>query len=82
MRSATSQGLLGRDAVYCCGRVPTFQRSLHPEPGGSTDLWNVGILGILPHYTASQPRGPRLVAERIFFILKMEPAWTSETLVS
>jgi hypothetical protein len=31
---------------------------LHPEDGGSMDLW---IVGILPqHYTASQPRKPRL----------------------
>jgi hypothetical protein len=30
---------------------------VHPEDGGSTDLWNVGILP--QHYTTSQPRRPR-----------------------
>jgi hypothetical protein len=30
----------------------------NPEDGGSMDLWNVGILP--QHYTASQPRRPRL----------------------
>jgi len=31
----------------------TRRWSLHPEDGGSMDLWNVGIL--LQHYTVSQP---------------------------
>jgi hypothetical protein len=48
--------------------------TLHPEDGGSMDLWNAGILP--QHYTASQPRRTR------HFTLKMEAAWTSETLVS
>jgi hypothetical protein len=32
------------DAVWCCGRIPTFQRSvlsyirIHPEDGGSMNL--------------------------------------------
>jgi len=33
---------------------------LHPEDGGSMDLWNVGILP--QHYTASHPKRPRLVS--------------------
>jgi len=41
-----------------------FWGSLHPEDGGSMDIWNVGILP--QHYMASQPRR-----------LKMEAAWTS-----
>jgi hypothetical protein len=32
--------------------------NLHPEDVGSIDFWNVGILP--QHYTASQPRRPRL----------------------
>jgi hypothetical protein len=32
--------------------------NLHPEDGGSMDLWNVGILP--QHYMSSQPRKPRL----------------------
>jgi len=24
------QGVLGSDAVYCCGRIPTFRRSMLP----------------------------------------------------
>jgi hypothetical protein len=40
----------------------------HPEDGGSMDLRNFGILP--QHYRASQPRR-----------LKMEAAWTSETLI-
>jgi len=38
------------------------------------DPWNVGILP--QQYTVSQPRRPRHIT------LKMEVAWTSETLVS
>jgi hypothetical protein len=38
------------------------------------DFWNVGILP--QHFTASRPRRPR------HFTLKMESAWTSETLIS
>jgi hypothetical protein len=26
----SSRGLLGCDAVQCCDRIPTFQRSMHP----------------------------------------------------
>jgi len=33
---------------------------LHPEDGGSMDLWNVGILP--RHYTESQPKRPRLAS--------------------
>jgi hypothetical protein len=28
------QGLLGRDAVWCCGRIPTFRRSMLPPSSG------------------------------------------------
>jgi hypothetical protein len=43
-----------------CGRIPTFRSSMMnpPEDGGSMDLRNVGTLP--RHYTASQPRRPRL----------------------
>jgi hypothetical protein len=37
------RSLLVSDAVYCCGRIPTFRRSApHREDGGSTELRNVG----------------------------------------
>jgi hypothetical protein len=42
--------LLACDAVECCGRIPTFQRSMQPSAslppadGGSMDIQNVGIL--------------------------------------
>jgi hypothetical protein len=39
-------------------RQPLLLHPLHPEDGGSLDLRNVGILP--QHYTASQPRRPRL----------------------
>jgi hypothetical protein len=59
---ASRRGLLRRDAVQCCGRIPMFPKSMlpltYPEDGGSMDLWNVGILP--QHYTASQRRRPRL----------------------
>jgi hypothetical protein len=42
------------------------------------DLRNVDILQ--QHYTATQPRRPRL--ESVHFTLKMEAAWTFETLIS
>jgi len=35
-----------------------YERSRHPEDGGSKDLWNIGILP--QHCTASQTRRPRL----------------------
>jgi hypothetical protein len=50
--------------------------NLHPEDGGSMELWNVGILPQC--YTASPPKWPGLQ----IFVLKMEAALTSETLVS
>jgi len=46
--------------VMQCSVVTGHQRALHPEDGGSTDLWNVGIL--LQRYTVSQIRRPRLEA--------------------
>jgi myosin-crossreactive antigen len=64
-------------------------RRHNPEDGGSMDLWNVGIL---QHYTASQPRrwrqhGPLkrwypTTTLHGVTTQKMEAAWTSETLVS
>jgi len=42
--------------------------SVHPEYGGSLDLWNVGILQ--QHWTASQPRRPRLQIEWHWFNLQ------------
>jgi hypothetical protein len=41
-----------------CGRMPTFQKFMLLPSSGQTDLWNDGILP--QHYTASQPRRPRL----------------------
>jgi hypothetical protein len=62
----------------------------NPGDGGSMDLWNVGILP--QHYTASQIRrwrqhGPLkrwypTTTLHGVTTLKMEAAWTSETLVS
>jgi len=46
---SSSRNILGCDAVQCCGRIPTFQRSMH---------WNFGILP--KHCTASQSRKPRI----------------------
>jgi len=54
------------DALWCCGRIPTFQRSVLPpsawwsggEDGGSVGLWKVGVLP--EHCTASKPRKLRL----------------------
>jgi hypothetical protein len=53
------------DAVWCCGMIPTFRRTLLPPPsgwrhedGGSMGPRNVAILP--QHYTASQLRRPRL----------------------
>jgi len=40
----------------CCGRIPTFRRTMLPPSSSSMVLWNVGILQ--QHYTASQPRRP------------------------
>jgi len=44
--------------VQCCGRIPTFRRTLlpqfPPDDGGSMVLRNVGI--IPQNYTASQPK--------------------------
>jgi len=45
--------------MWCCGTIPTFQRSLRPEIGGSMDLRKVGILP--QYYTASQTRRRRLL---------------------
>jgi hypothetical protein len=53
-------------------RIPTFQRSVLPpssgwsEDGGSTDLRNVGIL---QHYTASQPRWLWLEIFHVFILI-------------
>jgi len=49
----------GQIYLYSCKVTPTRSAShFTPEDGGSMDLRNVGIL--LQHYTASQPRRPRL----------------------
>jgi hypothetical protein len=34
----SSQGVVGRDPVQCCGVIPTFHRLLYPEDRGSMDL--------------------------------------------
>jgi hypothetical protein len=34
----SSQGLLGCDAVYYCGRIPTFRRALMPPSSGFLGL--------------------------------------------
>jgi len=55
----SSRGLLDCDAVYLCGRIPTFRRSMLPlfsgwnEDGDSVVLRNVGIPP--QHYTVSEP---------------------------
>jgi len=44
---SSSWGLLGCNTVYCCGRIPNFQRSVLPPSSGwsgSSGLWNIGIL--------------------------------------
>jgi len=38
--------------AYCCGRLPTFWRTLLHEVGSSKVLWNIGIL--LQQYMVSQ----------------------------
>jgi len=61
----SSRALPGYDAVWCRGRIPTFQTSmlppssLHPDDVGSMNFRNVSILP--QHCTASQPRRPRTV---------------------
>jgi hypothetical protein len=37
-----SRGLLGRDAMQCCGRIPTFPSSMLPPSSG----WSMGENGI------------------------------------
>jgi hypothetical protein len=64
-------------------------RRHNPEDGGTMDLW---IVGILPHYMASQPRrwrhqGPLQIWNPTTELhgvttQKMEAQWTSESLVS
>jgi len=65
----SSRGLLGRDAVYCCSRTPTFQRSMLPPSsplnGGSMDIWKVSI--VPQNYTSSQPGRHRLGTNGIFW---------------
>jgi len=59
---------VGCDAVYCCGTIPAFQRSIvYDEDGGSMDLQNVGNPS--QYHTASQPRRPRL---------EFSPPWKPE----
>jgi hypothetical protein len=48
----SSRGPLGCDAVWCCGRIPTFRSTLLTQSEGSSmDLWNTGFSPYL--YTAS-----------------------------
>jgi len=45
------------EVIWVVIEVRAATNSLHPEDGGSMDLWNDGSLP--QHYTASQPRRPR-----------------------
>jgi hypothetical protein len=51
--NVSRRGLLG-----CASSISSVSSSLHHEDGSSMALWNVGILP--QHYTASQPRRPRV----------------------
>jgi len=67
------RGLLGSDAVYCCSRIPTFQRPMLPPSSGWSG-WGPLKRGILPHhYTASQPRRPglELLKPQISHVLRL-----------
>jgi hypothetical protein len=85
------QDLLTCVKVMCCGRIPKFWKTMpHPEDGGSTDFWNVGILP--QHYMKSQPRSWRQHGPMKGWYPtttlhdntshKMEAAWISETYAS
>jgi hypothetical protein len=61
--------LLGCDVMWCCGRIPTFQRSMLPPSSVFVTSCSVvveyqlfgSLCDILPsYYTPSQPTRPRL----------------------
>jgi hypothetical protein len=55
---ANNDYLLGCCTVWYFGRLPTFQRNVFPDDGGSMSLWNVGTQ---PEYlTEQQPRRPSI----------------------
>jgi hypothetical protein len=62
--------------------VAFWVMTFHSEDGGTKFLQNIGILP--RHYTASPPRDLDLniYPSPTHFTLKMDAAWTSETLVS
>jgi hypothetical protein len=68
----SSRGLPGCDTVWCCGRIPTFRRSMltpsseWSEGGDNMYLWNAGILP--QHHTVSQPRITRLERKSLFWL--------------
>jgi hypothetical protein len=65
----SSRGLLGCDDVYCCGRIPTFQRSMLPP---SSEDSSRGFLGCDAVWCCG----------RIPTFQRIQEAWTSETLMS
>jgi hypothetical protein len=72
------------EATWTSETLISYHNSTQPENGGNVDLWNVGILPY--HYKFSRWRlcGPpkRWYPTTTLHGLRMEAAWTSETLVS
>jgi len=80
-------GILPHHYTVSQSRRPQFEsvtklQSLRPEDGGSIVFRNVGIVS--HHYIVSKPRkkDSNLYPSPTHFTLKMEAAWSSETLVS
>jgi hypothetical protein len=63
LRKYSCRGLLGCDAMWCCGRIPTFQRSMLPP---SSVFWVVTPCGVVGY---QRFRGPCRLHPSVFWVV-------------